>query len=74
MVVNEMAMVEERQTPVKMTPWSETDELWTRFHTCYGCGFTRVPFWCEIEQDPADVYDATARFCPGCGHPVQWEP
>ena len=62
----------EMETFVKMTAYYEYDGSSTRFHACRNCGFTRVPYWNDERAAPEQIYIATARFCPGCGHPVIW--
>ncbi len=53
-----------------------TDELAVEFYSCHRCGFERVPHATKnaLEWDSTvDSLDAlTAKYCPGCGRPVEW--
>ncbi len=51
-----------------------TDELTNWFYTCPNCLFDHVPCLPDdaYAREFGDADDITAKFCPGCGLPIEW--
>ena len=49
-----------------------TDDI--EFYSCHRCGFERVPrVHPSRDRDWPGASDVmTAKYCPGCGRPVEW--